>query len=41
MKFMSYTLAAIAGLCFMSGLFIITSEGDNNYGEIGDTSRAI
>lgn len=41
MKFMSYALAAMAGLCFMSGLIILTSEGDNNYGEIGDISRTI
>lgn len=27
MKFMSYTLAAVAGLCFISGLFVLSSEG--------------
>lgn len=32
MKFMSYTLAAVAGLCFASGIFIITNEGDNTHG---------
>lgn len=39
MKFMSYTLAAMAGLCFVSGLFILSSEGDNNYGTTRNTSR--
>lgn len=39
MKLMSYTLATIAGLCFMSGIFILTSEGDINNGEIRDTFR--
>lgn len=33
MKLMSYTLAAMAGLCFVSGLFILTNEGDITYGE--------
>ena len=32
MKFMSYTLAAVAGFCFVSGLFILSNEGDNDYG---------
>ena len=41
MKIMSYALAAMAGLCFMSGLIILTSEGDNNYGEIRDTIGSI
>lgn len=34
MKIISYTLAAMASLCFVSGLFILTNEGDINYGEI-------
>ncbi len=32
MKFMSYTLTVLASLCFVSGLFILSSEGDNEYG---------
>lgn len=32
MKFMSYTLAAFAGLCFISGLIVLSSEGDVEYG---------
>lgn len=32
MKFMSYTLAAVAGLCFISGLFILSGEGDVEHG---------
>lgn len=41
MKFMSYTLAAMAGLCFVSGLIILSDEGDTNYGSIGDFYRNI
>ena len=41
MKIMSYTLAAMAGLCFVSGLFILTNEGDNYYGSTRNTSGAI
>ena len=41
MKFMSSTLAAMAGLFFMSGLLILSNEGDNNYGETRDTIRDI
>lgn len=41
MKFMSYTLAFVAGLCFVSGLIIISDEGDTNYGSIGDHCRNI
>ena len=41
MKFMSYAFAAMAGLCFMGGLIIITSEGDNNYGETRNIIRDI
>lgn len=41
MKIMSYAFAAMAGLCFMSGLFILTGEGDNVYGETRNTSRDI
>lgn len=36
MKFMSYTLTALAGLCFVSGLFILTSEGVIDHGATGD-----
>ena len=32
MKFMSYTLTALAGLCFVSGLFILSSEGEMEHG---------
>lgn len=39
MKFMSYALAAVAGLCFASGVFIITNEGDNTYGATGNIFR--
>ena len=39
MKFMSYALAAVAGLCFASGVFIITNEGDNTHGEIRNIFR--
>ena len=41
MKLMSYALAAMAGLCFMSGLIIWSNEGDNHNGTIGDTSSFI
>lgn len=41
MKIMSYAFAAMAGLCFMSGLFILTNEGDNKHGEIGDIPNTI
>ena len=37
MKLMSYTFVAMAGLCFMSGLFILTNEGDNKYGATRNT----
>lgn len=37
MKFMSYTLAAVAGLCFVSGLFILSDEGDNQNGATRNT----
>lgn len=39
MRFMSYALATMAGLCFMSGLLILSSEGDNRYGETRNTIR--
>ena len=39
MKFMSYALAAMAGLCFMSGLLILSSEGDKQHGETRNTVR--
>lgn len=32
MKFMSYTLTTLAGLCFAGGLFIFSSEGDIHNG---------
>lgn len=41
MKLMSCTLATMAGLCFVSGLFILSSEGDNDYGTIRNASRFI
>ena len=41
MKIMSYALAAMAGLCFVSGLFILSNEGDNSYGETRNASRII
>ena len=41
MKLMSYTLAALAGLCFASGLIIRSNEGDNYNGTIGDTSGIV
>ena len=41
MKLMSYTLAALAGLCFASGLIIWSNEGDNYNGTIRDTSGFI
>ncbi len=28
-KFVSYTLAAMAGICFLSGLVILSGEGVN------------
>lgn len=37
MKFMSYTLAAVAGLCFVSGLLILRDEGEKHHG----TTRSI
>ena len=37
MKFISYTLAVMASLCFVSGLFILTEEGDINHGETRNT----
>lgn len=41
MKFMSYTLAAVAGLCFVGGLFILSDEGDNDYGATRNTFGVI
>lgn len=41
MKIMSYTLAAMAGLCFVSGLIIWSNEGDIYNGTIGDTSSIV
>lgn len=39
MKLMTYTLVAIASLCFVSGLFILSSEGDIKHGENRHTLR--
>lgn len=41
MKKISYVFAAMAGLCFMSGLFILSNEGDNDYGATRNTTRII
>ena len=41
MKLMSYTFAAVASLCFMSGLFILSNEGDNKYGPTRNTSGIV
>lgn len=41
MKTLSYTFAIMAGLCFMSGLFILSNEGDNEYGETRNVSDTI
>lgn len=41
MKFMSYTLVAMAGLCFVGGLFVLTSEGDNQHGPTRNTYRIV
>lgn len=38
MKLVFSTFAAMAGLCFMSGLLVLSNEGDNNYGTTRDTS---
>ena len=41
MKIMSFTFATIASLCFVSGLFIISSEGDNTHASTRNTSGLI
>lgn len=41
MKLMSFTFAAMASLCFVSGLFIISSEGDNTNVQTRNTSGVI
>lgn len=41
MKIMSFTFAAMASLCLVSGLFIISSEGDNTHASTRNTSRLI
>lgn len=41
MKLMSLTFAAMASLCFVSGLFIISSEGDNTHASTRNTSGLI
>lgn len=37
MKFFSYTLTALAGLCFVSGILILSSEGDVTHGSTRNT----
>lgn len=32
MKIVSYTLATLASLCFVSGLIILSNEGDMDHG---------
>lgn len=41
MKLMSYAFMTVASLCFMSGLFILSNEGDNTYGPTRNTSRIV
>lgn len=41
MKLMSFTFAAMASLCFVSGLFIISSEGDNTHAPTRNTSGLV
>jgi hypothetical protein len=38
MKLISYTLTALAGLCFASGMIIWSNKGDNHNGAIRNTS---
>ena len=37
MKFMSYALTVMAGLCFVGGLVILSNEGDVDYGATRNT----
>lgn len=37
MKFMSYILATMAGVCFVSGLFILSNEGEIDHGATRNT----
>lgn len=39
MKVMSYTFMTMAGLCFISGLFVLTSEGEIDHGTFGNVVR--
>ena len=41
MKFMSYTLATLAGLCFVSGLFILSNEGEVDNGTTRNIFRHV
>lgn len=41
MKFMSYTLATLASLCFVSGLFILSNEGENDNGATRNVIRHV
>ncbi len=41
MKFISYALATLAGLCFVSGLFVLTNEGDNDNGATRNILRHV
>lgn len=41
MKLVSCTFAAMAGLCFMSGLFLLSNEGDNYNGTTRNTSGIV
>lgn len=41
MRFMSYALAAVAGLCFMGGMFVLTNEGDKQHEPTRNTYRIV
>lgn len=41
MKFISYTLATLASLCFVSGLIILTNEGDTDNGATRNVFRHV
>lgn len=41
MKFMSYTLAAFAGLCFIGGLLVLSTEGDVDHGATRNIIRHV
>lgn len=36
-----YLLSAIAGICFVQGLVIITTEGDGDHAPFGDNSSDV